>query len=747
MSGVRLVRLLSWRDQRRPHAKMLAPIIIILAASLAVLEGRQAAALDRLVATSKLWATIKYFHPGVDESDPGWWDEQFLRVVPLIEAATSRDQYAAALREMIAPLRDSVTRIEEDEAQTSRELPRGFASVETRGRILVVKTGAVDGDPLETSAPVRRALGQVDAVVFDLRDGAPHHWLWDQRLHLPLARERLAFPAHRFRVHIGNTPPRGATDVAFLGGLMMRSGPIVEVAPEGRDIRSVFLVNRSDQVPLVAVALQNAGHGFVVTERSIDDREFARHGIARHYRMNLGDGLVAHVRTSEMVHPDSSAGLVPDARVNGDGLAVALDIAARGVQRPPRSPSPLLSREKAPERRYDDSPYPARPLRALAAVRIWAVFEWLSPYRQLIDGEWDDALRTGLREFAAAPTADDYHRAVLRMLARTDDTHSMAFSPLIDAFWGPAAPPVSIRHIEDRPVVTAAWGAAISAGLAVGDVILRVDGRPASERLDLLAQHLAASTPQSRHRDAADRLLRGSSGSIATVVVERAPGALREVSLTREDPSFAGTHGPVARSTVDRLAGNIGYLDLRQLQNHQVDAAVDTLRDTRALIFDMRGYPHGTALRLVSHLTVEPHIRGPRSWLPLALDPVGRGVHETPLVFDVRPAPRRYSGRSVTLIDERAQSQSEFLAQMLREAHQTVFIGSPTAGANGNASNFFVPGGIWVVMSGDGIGNRDGTPLQRVGLKPDITVLPTIAGVRAGRDEVLERAVAYLTPG
>jgi C-terminal processing protease CtpA/Prc len=98
----------------------------------------------------------------------------------------------------------------------------------------------------------------------------------------------------------------------------------------------------------------------------------------------------------------------------------------------------------------------------------------------------------------------------------------------------------------------------------------------------------------------------------------------------------------------------------------------------------------------------------------------------------------------VTLIDERAQSQSEFLAQMLREAHETVFIGSATAGANGNASNLFVPGGIWVVMSGDGIGNRDGTPLQRVGLKPDITVLPTIAGVRAGRDEVLERALAHL---
>jgi len=32
-----------------------------------------------------------------------------------------------------------------------------------------------------------------------------------------------------------------------------------------------------------------------------------------------------------------------------------------------------------------------------------------------------------------------------------------------------------------------------------------------------------------------------------------------------------------------------------------------------------------------------------------------------------------------------------------------------------------------------------------VGLKPDVEVLPTIAGIRAGRDEVLEKALAYLS--
>jgi C-terminal processing protease CtpA/Prc len=35
--------------------------------------------------------------------------------------------------------------------------------------------------------------------------------------------------------------------------------------------------------------------------------------------------------------------------------------------------------------------------------------------------------------------------------------------------------------------------------------------------------------------------------------------------------------------------------------------------------------------------------------------------------------------------------------------------------------------------------------MQRVGIRPDVEVAPTLPGVRAGRDEVLERAVDYLT--
>jgi C-terminal processing protease CtpA/Prc len=77
-------------------------------------------------------------------------------------------------------------------------------------------------------------------------------------------------------------------------------------------------------------------------------------------------------------------------------------------------------------------------------------------------------------------------------------------------------------------------------------------------------------------------------------------------------------------------------------------------------------------------------------------------------------------------------------------ANGTKFVGSPTSGADGDVTSFTVPGGISISFSGHDVRHADGRQLQRVGLRPDVPAMPTVAGIRAGRDEVLEAALAYL---
>jgi C-terminal processing protease CtpA/Prc len=48
------------------------------------------------------------------------------------------------------------------------------------------------------------------------------------------------------------------------------------------------------------------------------------------------------------------------------------------------------------------------------------------------------------------------------------------------------------------------------------------------------------------------------------------------------------------------------------------------------------------------------------------------------------------------------------------------------------------------MISGIGVFYPDKTPTQRVGIIPDVVVTPTVAGVREGRDEVLEAAIRQI---
>jgi len=98
----------------------------------------------------------------------------------------------------------------------------------------------------------------------------------------------------------------------------------------------------------------------------------------------------------------------------------------------------------------------------------------------------------------------------------------------------------------------------------------------------------------------------------------------------------------------------------------------------------------------------------------------------------------------VMLIDERPFSQAEHLGLHLKAANGTTFVGTPTTGANGSTTRFVLPGNIQVSFTGQDVRHADGRQLQRVGLQPDVFVAPTIEGIRAGRDEVLEKAIEYL---
>ena len=111
------------------------------------------------------------------------------------------------------------------------------------------------------------------------------------------------------------------------------------------------------------------------------------------------------------------------------------------------------------------------------------------------------------------------------------------------------------------------------------------------------------------------------------------------------------------------------------------------------------------------------------------------------------PSKPVYTGRVAVLIDDRAISQAEHTCLFFEAAAGATFVGAPTHGSNGDITVMRLPGGLRMSFTGQAVRHADGRQLQQVGIQPTIAAAPTIAGVRAGRDEVLERAVSWIQTG
>jgi C-terminal processing protease CtpA/Prc len=700
---------------------------------------------------AKLWGTVHYLHPYLAYKEIDW-DAALVRAIPGVRAAKTPDEYAAAVRTMLAALDDPATRVQPAPRRSPpppagkppalfRWLDAGTLSVYLRPD---VDAGMDEKAFAAASAALSRELPKAKAVIVDVR-GMGFPYPAGYVLHdfvNALASRPVTEPAQRYRFHSGYRDQLGPDGGGYYSGFEIQTAERYAPAEGAVAKRVVFLVNGDTVLPPVAMALQAAGDGAIVSVGKLKDEA----GVWQR-TVDLGEGWMAIVRTSEILPRGSWSGPHADVELPPDAGDSALEGAALRLLReawpkpPAGSAAPLPDAVWRPDPSYDGMTEPTAEYRLLAVFKLWNVFHYFFPYLHLT-GDWDAVLPEFIARMETARDGREYALVMAEMGARANDGHvSLTGNPTLDALYGQAPAPVAIRWIENSWVVTDVGEPAQGSGIEIGDVILTLDGEPVATRDALLRRYFAASTEAGMRRKVADRLLSGAAGTELVLTVRGPEDRVREVRLKRQKwtPHPAG-------ETVRVLPGNLGYADLTRLTIPEVEGMFERLKGTRAIILDMRGYPNGTAWPITPHLNTRGATAGPliRGRLVSGLD---QGEPRTVLEYAQRlteaPVPR-YTGRTVMLIDERTVSQAEHSGLFFEVVNGTRFIGSQTAGADGDITFFSLPGIASVRFSGHDIRHADGRQLQRIGLVPDVPVTPTIAGIRQGKDEVLDRAVRYL---
>ncbi len=396
------------------------------------------------------------------------------------------------------------------------------------------------------------------------------------------------------------------------------------------------------------------------------------------------------------------------------------------------------------EARYANLPSPDAGYRTLALFRFWNIIQYWFPYRDVMDEDWEGVLREFIPAMMRTMDGDAYRLTLIRLIARVHDTHANIWSDLhVQPPTGADETPLILRFIDGKPVVAGyshdQQGPA--SGLEVGDEIHRVGGVSVESMVDSMRAYYPASNEATRLRDMARRLTRGT-GPVSLEGMGAAGAFSTSVSRVPRSTLSLGssyTHdlpGPTFRMLTDSVA----YLKLSSVQ---AASAADYIRDAQGaqvLVIDIRNYPSEfVVFALGGHLVTTPE---PFARFTTA-DASNPGAFRWTAPVSHTPREPRFAGTVVILVDETTQSQAEYTTMAFRVAPGAIVVGSTTAGADGNVSRIPLPGDVEGMISGIGVFYPDGTPTQRIGIIPDLVVHPTVEGIRAGRDEVLEAGVSH----
>ncbi len=392
------------------------------------------------------------------------------------------------------------------------------------------------------------------------------------------------------------------------------------------------------------------------------------------------------------------------------------------------------------EIKTQDFEYPSRNYKLLSLSRYWNIVEYFFPYKYLMDENWDDVLIEMIPKFINSKNASEYQLDMLKTVVKLDDTHADFYSNEIGAFFGKKIIPVQLKLIENRVIIsdyTNDFLAKVN-NLNIGDIIESVNGKDILDLIKINNKYLNGSNTIVKHRNLEFKFSSGSSDSVQLRIQRN--GEYFDKTVGRYTWEQIISKNKRSGEKFRLLSNNIGYINMAYLEERDVKDMMEILRSTDGLIIDLRNYPTFLPHKLAQYFIkskesyakiIQPDISYPGKFLqtkPKTISPNKKGF---------------YKNKVVILVNSETQSRAEYSSMLLQTGDNVVTVGNQTAGADGDITIIQFMG-FGTYMTSIGVFYPDGTESQRVGVKIDIEVKPTIQGILLGKDEVLEKAIDYI---
>jgi C-terminal processing protease CtpA/Prc len=382
--------------------------------------------------------------------------------------------------------------------------------------------------------------------------------------------------------------------------------------------------------------------------------------------------------------------------------------------------------------------------RLLSLYRYWNMIEYFYPNKHLIDKNWDSVLYEFIPKFIKAKTELEYKLVVLELICNIQDTHAGIFyDRTLKKFWGSKIPALKVGFVNKKLIVLDYYDVEKGklSGLKNGDIIEKIDGESTVDLIKKRLSILSGSNYISKLRSLSDRILRTNSDSIS--IIFKRENKIYQNNIPAYDIKKIVNH-PYKNNLSHRiLDNNIGYIFPGALKRNEISTIMKKFKETKGIVIDMRCYPSDFIVFSLGKFFVKkptPFVKFTNTNHTY----LGSFKFTNPISVGDTNNSNYYSQRVAILVNEETLSQSEYSAMSFSVSPTSKIFGSKTAGANGDVSKITLPGNIITGISGIGVYYPDGRETQRIGIKPNTEIKPTINGIRNNEDEVLEKAIEWI---
>ena len=378
-----------------------------------------------------------------------------------------------------------------------------------------------------------------------------------------------------------------------------------------------------------------------------------------------------------------------------------------------------------------------RTTRLAAVMLAWSALKHFYPYFDVVHTDWDAALAPALEAAATDKDSTAFHQTLSKLGAALKDGHTWIGGDQTPTF----VIPVAWEWVDTQLVVTSA---ALAPGLLRGDVVTEFDGTPIATLYDTLRPRISSATEQWARWRALSELRTRLTQEPVVLSISRGEGAVLSVRVTPVPPNTRLPEGLDHPETGAEVAPGIRYFDLNNQDERTLKKHLKALSEAKAVVFDLRGYPGDAGIRLLPHLR-EGRVQSAFWNVPVITRPGLDRVTFDESRWDLPSELPQIKGKRYFLTDGRAISYAESCMGVIEAYKLGEIVGSTTAGTNGNIVTIPLPGKTSITFTGMRVLKHDRSTHHGVGIAPTIPCTPTVEGIRAGRDEVLERAVAEAT--